>query len=180
MHHWRSLPQRRPSADSAGLTHRLYQVQASLLPGTLTGLVSEDEIGRTGNLFPRPTIYLRNAGGMERHWRRGSSAKPSPYCAPKTSRASKRCLEGTDLAVCPRDNRQRGRLLPADRPNTARLLAVGSAGRAAISRPLSAVLRQSATIAEIATEPDVVADARLREVGDRNPQPLASRGRRAA
>ena len=65
-----------------------------MLPDALIGLVSGDETRRTGKLFPRPPIYLQNAGGMEN-------------C----------CLEGTDLSVRPRDNRQRGRLLPADRPN---------------------------------------------------------------
>jgi hypothetical protein len=94
MYHWRSAPQRRPSADSAGLTRRLYQVQASLLPGALISLLSEDEIGRTGGLFRRSRIYLRSPVGMKK-WG----------------------LEGTDLAVRPRDNRQRGRLVPADRPN---------------------------------------------------------------
>ena len=71
MYYWRSPPQRQPSAGSAGLTDRLYQVQASLPPGALTNLVSEDEIGlsedeigRTGKLFPPPTIFLRNASGM--------------------------------------------------------------------------------------------------------------------
>ena len=64
MYYWRSPPQRQPSAGSAGLTDRLYQVQASLPPGALTSLVSEDEIGRTGKLFPPPTIFLRNASGM--------------------------------------------------------------------------------------------------------------------
>ena len=84
MYYWRSPPQRQPSAGSAGLTDRLYQVQASLPPGALTSLVSEDEIGlsedeigRTGKLFPPPTIFLRNASGMERSQRRGSRAGPS-------------------------------------------------------------------------------------------------------
>lgn len=77
MYYWRSPPRRQPSAGSAGLTDRLYQVQASLPPGALTSLVSEDEIGRTGKLFPPPTIFLRNASGMERSQRRGSRAGPS-------------------------------------------------------------------------------------------------------
>ena len=77
MYYWRSPPQRQRSAGSAGLTDRLYQVQASLPPGALTSLVSEDEIGRTGKLFPPPTIFLRNASGMERSQRRGSRAGPS-------------------------------------------------------------------------------------------------------
>lgn len=77
MYYWRSPPQRQPSAGSAGLTHRLYQVQSSLPLGALTSLFSEDEIGRTGKLFPPPTIFLRNASGMERSQRRGSRAGPS-------------------------------------------------------------------------------------------------------
>jgi hypothetical protein len=112
MYYWRSPPQRQPSAGSAGLTHRLYQVQASLPPGALTSLVSEDEIGRTGKLFPRSIIYLRNArrraGGVRARCvpSRGRSKSPIHRLwnnrgrRSQSSRRCPRCIRYAKVSNC--------------------------------------------------------------------------------